>query len=142
MSKKLVHWATHISKNMYNVTFAKSTIATMTPEGTVQKMVALSFHKIISSTRQTKMSREKRGTKIHFTIYFNMFCSLEISNLGISLQHLRFPMALILCTLYNTRILYISKSLKWCPSTEFLKQSTYCIVTSFHNFLKAMYSIL
>lgn len=64
----------------------------MTPEGKVQKMVLLSFHKIISSTRQTKMSREKRGTKIHFTMYFkyvlfvgdfqlrNIFATSSISN--------------------------------------------------------------
>lgn len=92
LSKKLVHLATHIPINMYSVTMAKSTIATMTPEGKVQKIVALSFHKIISSARQTKMSREKRGTKIHFTMYFkyvlffwdfqprNIFAISSISN--------------------------------------------------------------
>ena len=73
LSKKLPHWATHIPINMKSVTMAKSTMATMTPEGKLQKIVALSFHKIISSTRQTKMSNEKLGTEIQFTMYFKCF---------------------------------------------------------------------
>ena len=126
LSKKLPHWATHIPINMKSVTMAKSTMATMTPEGKLQKIVALSFHKIISSTRQTKMSNEKLGTEIQFTMYFKyvlFFGDSQPRNI-FNLQHLQFPMALILCTLDNTWLLYISKSLKLYPSTEFLKQST------------------